>query len=111
MAINNFGYPAFDHIHFMGNAFGGKIPLFTKQSQAPELRVGKLKPFTLILHTLLAALKQFHDKILKFIELILGNISRMIIRIIVHGENYTNKNCYVNIGRKCDENLIFVSIL
>ena len=80
----------------MGNAFSGQITFLSKQAQASELRIRQFKPFALILHALLAALKQSSDKILKFIQLIPAHITVGIILKIVHGMNYIRTIILVN---------------
>ena len=86
--IDDFGNPAFHNIHFQGNAFCGQVALFTEKGQAPELRIGQSKAFTLILHTFLAALKQFRDKLLELLQLIIRNLRLLITIQLVHGANY-----------------------
>jgi hypothetical protein len=66
-ALNNFGYPAFDNTHFQRDALGGQVSFFPEKHQAPQFSVREVKTLALILHALLATLKQFRYKILKLL--------------------------------------------
>ena len=73
------------------------IPLLAKENQAPEFGIRQLESFTLVLHPVLTALKQFGDELPELADLMIGHEISIVFRLIVHTMNYNKKNWVVKV--------------
>ena len=75
-SLNDFGHPAFHHVHFLGDTFRRQVPLISKENKAAKFGFRKSESFALVLHPLLATLKQLRNHVFELPKMVIRDFFR-----------------------------------